>query len=248
MSELSRAVSSEFLKLKRTLALRLAIAAPLLIVLLQAGVYIVRGEDMEHGVANPIFGFARGIVTLWTLIFLPFYATLACSLLASLDHHDHHWDQLFALPVHRWCIYAAKWVAAVGLVILSSLAIPIFTLCAAEALKLVRHEWTGAHLPFGLLLNGVARSCAAALLLISLQFWFSMRWRSFVLALAVGIAGIMSGIILITAPLKFLSFYPWTAPGAAASPSQPTMALAWGLSAGLIVGAAACWQLARRDS
>jgi lantibiotic transport system permease protein len=247
MNELLRAVSAESLKIKRTLALRLAIAAPLLIVLLQSGVYLSRGEDLEHAGGNPVTGFARGIMTLWTLIFLPFYATLACSLLASIDHHDHHWDQLFALPISRRSIYAAKWITVVGLVVLSSVAIPVFTLVAAELLRLVRHEWSGFAFPLRTTLDGVARSCAAALLLISLQFWFSLRWQSFVLALAIGIAGIMSGIILITAPIRFLSIYPWTAPAAAASPSRPLLALIWGLSTGLILGAAACWRLARRD-
>jgi hypothetical protein len=223
MSELARAVSAEFFKLRRTLALRLAVAAPLFIVLLQFGVYLGRGEEMGRG--DPVAGFARGIVTLWTLIFLPFYATLAASLLASLDHHEHHWDQIFTLPVRRGSIYGAKWIAVAALVGLSSLALPVFGLGAAEILKLVRPEWAGLALPGGLLLNGVARSFPAALLLISLQFWFSLRYRSFVLALAIGIAGIMSGIIFITAPLKFLCLYPWTAPGAAA-----------------------CWRLARRDA
>ena len=83
MSEMARAVCSEFVKLKRTLALRLAFAAPLLIVLLQFGVYVVRGHEMEHEPGNPLTGFARSIITLWTLVFLPFYATLAASLLAS---------------------------------------------------------------------------------------------------------------------------------------------------------------------
>src|ERR1019366_10238703 len=108
-------VCSEFVKLKRTLALRLAFAAPLLIVLLQFGVYVVGGHEMEHEPGNPLTGFARSIITLWTLVFLPFYATLAASLLASLDHQDSHWDQIFALPVRRWSIYAAKWIIILGL-------------------------------------------------------------------------------------------------------------------------------------
>ena len=247
MSEIVRAVSSELVKLKRTLALRLAIAAPLLIVLLQSGVYVARGAEMEHNAANPIAGFARIIMTLWTLVFLPFHATLAASLLASLDHRNHHWDQIFALPIRRSSVYAAKWITAVGLVVLSSTALPIFTLLAAELMKLVRHEWVGAPLPVSLLLNGVARSCAAALLLVSLQFWISIRWQSFMVSLAIGIAGIMSGIILISAPMKFLSFYPWTAPAAAASPTQPLLALVWGTTSGLFLGMIACWRLARRE-
>lgn len=246
MSELARALSSEWLKIKRTLALRLAWAAPLLIVLLQTGVYLARGQAMEHA-ANPLAGFARGILTLWTLVFLPFYATLAASLLASLDHQEHHWDQLFALPVRSESILTAKWITVIGLVFLSSLALPVFTVLAGEALKLVHRSWAQAAVPAGMLANGIARSGAAALLLVALQFWCSTRWRSFLVALAIGIAGIMSGIILISAPLQFLSLYPWTAPAAAASPTQPLLALVWGTSAGLVLGMAACRQLAHRE-
>jgi hypothetical protein len=246
MSSLLRTLPAEFLKLKRTLALRLALAAPLLIVLLQFGIYLQRGEQMGHG-QDPIAGFVRGITTLWTLLFLPFYATLAASLLASLDHQDNHWDYIFALPNPRWSIYAAKWLALTSLVILSSLALPVFTLVTAEILKMSHRTWAAASLPFALLINNLTRSLGAALLLISLQFWFSLRWRSLVVPLGIGIAGIMCGIILISAPLGFLCLYPWTAPGAAASPTQPALAVAWGLSTGFVLCVAACWRLAQRD-
>lgn len=97
MSELARAMSAESLKVKRTLALRLAVIAPLFIVMLQLGVYLARGEDVERAASNPVVGFSRQIVTLWTLLFLPLWATLAASLCASLDHNGNHWDQLSLL-------------------------------------------------------------------------------------------------------------------------------------------------------
>jgi hypothetical protein len=247
MTELMRAVSAESLKLKRTLALRLAVLAPLFIVLLQLGVYLARGEDVERAATNPAAGFARGIVTLWTLVFLPFWSTLAASLCASLDHSGNHWEQLFALPVRRWPLYAAKWMIVFALVALSSICLPLFAVAAIEILKQVHAEWRSAALPWQLLLRGASRSCAACLLLISLQCWLSLRWRSFLVALGVGIAGIMSGIILISAPLRFLSLYPWTAPAAAASPHEPLLPLVWGMCAGLAVSVFACWHLALRD-
>ena len=247
MADLTRAVWAESLKLKRTLALRLAVIAPLFIVLLQLGVYLARGEDVERAASNPVAGFARGIVTLWTLLFLPFWATLAASLCASLDHSGNHWDQLFALPMRRWPVYAAKWIVVVGLVVLSSICLPFFAVAAVEILKQVRVEWRGAALPWRLLLNGVSRGCGACLLLISLQCWLSLRWRSFLVALGVGITGIMSGIILISAPLKFLSLYPWTMAGAAASPHEPLLPLVWGMCGGLAIAVIACWRLGVRD-
>jgi hypothetical protein len=247
MTELTRAVSAESLKLKRTLALRLAVIAPLFIVLLQLGVYLVRGEHVERAATNHLAGFARGIVTLWTLLFLPLWVTLAASLSASLDHSDNHWDQLFALPMRRWPFYAAKWVIVCGLVVLSSICLPLFAVAAVEILKQVRVEWRGAALPWRLLLSGVSRSCGACLLLLSLQCWLSLRWRSFLIALGVGIAGIMAGIILISAPMRYLSLYPWTAAAAAASPREPLLALVWGMCGGLAIAAIACWRLAVRD-
>jgi hypothetical protein len=247
MTELTRAVSAESLKLKRSLALHLAVIAPLFIVLLQLGVYLARGEDVERAATNPVFGFARGIVTLWTLVFLPFWATLAASLCASLDHSGNHWDHLFALPLRRWSVYAAKWIIVFGLVVLSSICLPLFSVAAIEVLKLVRVEWRAAVLPWPLLLSGVSRSCAACLLLVSLQCWLSLQWRSFLVPLGVGIAGIMSGIILISAPLRLLSLYPWTAAAAAASPHEPLLPLVWGICAGLAVAVFACWRLAVRD-
>ncbi len=247
MTELMRAVSAESLKLRRTLVLRLAVIAPLFIVLLQLGVYLARGEDVERAATNPVAGFARGIVTLWTLLFLPFWATLAASLCASLDHSSNHWDQLFALPMSRWPVYAAKWIVVFGLVVLSSICLPLFAVAAIEVLKQVRIEWKDAVLPWPLLLNGVSRSCGACLLLISLQCWLSLRWRSFLVALGVGIAGIMSGIILISAPPTFLSLYPWTAAAAAASPREPLLALVWGTCGGLAITVVACWHLSVRD-
>jgi hypothetical protein len=247
MSELVRAVLAESLKLKRTLALRLAIIAPLFIVVLQLGVYLARGEAVERAGTNPAAGFARGIITLWTLVFLPFWATLAASLCASLDHSGNHWDHLFALPIRRWPIFAAKSIAVFALVVLSSICLPLFAMAAVEILRMVHTEWRVAALPWPLLLNGVSRSCGACLLLISLQCWLSLRWRSSLIPLGVGIAGIMSGIILISAPLRILSVYPWTVAAAAASPHQPLLALGWGLCGGLVVFVVACWRLAVRE-
>jgi ABC-2 type transport system permease protein len=131
--------------------------------------------------------------------------------------------------------------------VLSSIAVPFFALSGAVVLKLVHPMWNRAALPAGMLFFGVFRNCAAAFVLLSIQFWLSIRWRSFVLPLAVGVGGILSGIVVIRAPMTFLSLYPWTTPAAAASPTHPVLALLWGMFGGLVLGVAACFHLTRRD-
>ena len=87
MKDLYRVLAAEGLKLKRTLALRLAICGPMIIVLLVFGIYVQRGEKM--GGANPLTGFAQLILTIWTIIMFPLYAALATQFgLAQLPHPE----------------------------------------------------------------------------------------------------------------------------------------------------------------
>src|SRR5690242_68995 len=98
MSQFARILKTEFLKLKRTIALWLAIAVPMAIVLLQFFVYWSRGEEMEKGL-NPLQGFAQGVLTFWTLILVPFYGALIAALLAHIEHQSDNWKQIFTLPI-----------------------------------------------------------------------------------------------------------------------------------------------------
>jgi len=247
MTDLLRAISAEHLKLKNTLAIRLALAGPVLLVLLHIGIYLTRGEMLEDHDGHRLEGFARGIMTTWTLLFFPLWVALATALIASIDHRENHWDHLFALPIGRQSLYAAKWFVAAELTVLGSLAIPILGIAGAILLKAVHPDWRGEPLPAAMLFVDILRNSVAALLLLSIQFWLSLRWRSFVLPLAVGVGGILSAVVVIQAPMKYLIIYPWTTSAAAASPTHPVLALAWGLVGGLALVAAACSSLARRD-
>src|SRR5262249_61434110 len=108
MKDFYSVLSAEALKLRRTLALRLAVVTPLTIVILVFGIYAQRHETISPG-ANPLTGFTQLILTMWTIILLPLYAALAAALLASIEHQVNSWMRLLALPVSRGFIYAAKW-------------------------------------------------------------------------------------------------------------------------------------------
>ncbi len=82
MRDVCRAAFAESLKLKRTLALRLATIAPLLIVFIVFGAYLQRGG----GGPNPLVGFAQLNLTLWTILVLPLYTALLAALLAGIEH------------------------------------------------------------------------------------------------------------------------------------------------------------------
>jgi hypothetical protein len=69
MKDLYPVLAAEGLKLKRTLALRLAIWCPTVIVLLVFGIYA--GRSGKRSDADLLTGFAQLTMTIWTIIFVP---------------------------------------------------------------------------------------------------------------------------------------------------------------------------------
>lgn len=244
MTALPRVLGAEALKLRRTLALRLALAAPLLEVGLLFTVGLVRPQVVFRD-TNLVPQFVRPIMTLWTIILLPSVVAIVAALVAGLDHDEHHWDQIFALPIGRGAVYGAKWVAASALIALSSLTLLASGITAMALLRKLVPRLHASALPARTLAAFVWRSDAASLLLISVLFWCSLRFRSFVAPLALGAIGIVSTIVLINAPGRLVAFWPWMAPVLAA-PGRLPVALTLCSGAGILAALAACWQLSRR--
>ena len=169
MQALFRAISAEILKMRRTLVLRLAVFAPLMIVLLQFGIYTVRGDEVREGHGNPMLGYLQIIFTLWTVVFLPFNASLVASLLADIEHRGQNWSFLLALPVDRRYLYAAKWAAGALLLLFSTLVLWISTVSTLLLVRLKQVDWHGAALPVGTLIKYAFLSLIATALLFSIR-------------------------------------------------------------------------------
>jgi hypothetical protein len=248
MKDLYPVLAAEGLKLKRTLALRLAIWCPTVIVLLVFGIYAGRSE--KHSDADLLTGFAQLTLTIWTIVLFPLYAALVAALVAAVEHQNESWKHILALPVDRSTIFVAKWIAGIGLLWLSSLVLATGVVATAEALRLMKPAWSSSPLPSVMIFRGVLLSTCAAGFLFSIQMWISLRWRSFlpglvvaVIALALMLVAIPRGVAL------FGSLFPWSLPAMAMSPHNPYRPIAEGLGVfgGIVVGAVACWHLARRE-
>ena len=99
----------EVLKLRRSLALLLCCAAPLLVALM-AFFLLINGRtapDWER--------FLLGAAALWSFAMLPLTVTALTLLLAQQEHAGKMWRQMLALPLPRWRLFAAKLIVAAGL-------------------------------------------------------------------------------------------------------------------------------------
>lgn len=195
----------EIVKLRRSLALVLAVVAPSLVAVFLFFNALRGDEPMPWSMW---LGSAAGM---WGVFMLPMSVTALTALVASMEHGPRSWDHLRALPVPRWRIYAAKMICVVGVVGAMSVAVPLLSVAALELASRIKPEIApSGPMDLGGHLMMVLRMEAAALLLIAIQLWLSLRFASFVPGLAVGIGGTFFAVVATAA--KQGVFWPWQMP------------------------------------
>ena len=88
-----RVFRTELLKVKRTVALRLAVLTPLIVVLLMLFIASQMPLTMlrRRGIENDWVALARMNFVFWGLLMLPLYITVESSLIAGIDHAESQW-------------------------------------------------------------------------------------------------------------------------------------------------------------
>lgn len=229
-------------KLRRSLALLLALAAPVLI-----AVFLFFNLLRDHQ-PRAWDMWMMNAAAVWAFFMLPMSVTALTALVAQVEHGSRAWDHLRALPVPRWHLYGAKLVWVLVVVLLMSLAIALTSEAAIHFAARIRpalaptgdfHGWRYLAL-FG-------RMYLAALLLIAIQLWIALRYAGFVPALAVGIGGTFFAVVAMSARIGVL--IPWLIPVnvLATDPARGQIALTVGLVGGLIAVALMLIDLNRRE-
>jgi len=252
MTTIVRALLAEALKMRRTLALKLAFLAPLILVGFMFVAFLDDGEQFTQSpLTNAWIELAQVIHIFWALLLLPLFVTLQTALLAQLEHGSGQWKHLYVLPLPRWAVYAAKQIAALVLMAVSHLALVGFSLVAGVLLWGLR-PGLGFHasIPWGRFLGPVVATYLASWLIVAIHTWVALRWRSFVAAMAIGIVLTVAGMVAINTELGRL--YPWALAGMIVNgfnkgePLEPAR-LAFGTLGGMLVALWGCWRVTRRD-
>jgi hypothetical protein len=257
--DLVRATRVELLKLRRTLALAVALIVPLVVIVMTTVLVLSRDAGTRlGGSANPWDTVMLNFVLfLWCIVALGPFVALETALLAGLEHQENGWRHLFALPVSRWSIYAAKLVVAAGLIVLSSVVLDLGF--AAEGIVIVTFRpdlGLTLPIPWSSLIGRSVEFTLAAALALAIQSWVATRWHSFPLAAGLGIVGSIAGLILSISPraASIARFFPWSLPFISLSrsadplPADVQMTALWvGIVGGLLVAILGCWDVTRQD-
>jgi lantibiotic transport system permease protein len=248
---LLRALYSETGKLKGTLALWLCLIAPLVVVALLTLQWLLQPSlpvPANSSAASAWEAYAGAVLAIWAFLMLPLYITLQSALLAGIEHQDRQWKHLLALPLPRASFYLAKFVALAALLLLAMLLLIFVLLPIAGQLLRLRSELPIAGLPnFVELSFKMLQIYGCALLLVALHTWMALRWRSFTVAVSIGMSATVMGFI-IGQSKAFGPWFPWTmAMQPLTKHPQIAVVLCTSLLGATLVTVLACLEFNRRE-
>ncbi|HEY0026800.1 MAG TPA: ABC transporter permease [Allosphingosinicella sp.] len=232
----------EFAKLRRSLALLLCVAAPTMVALL-AAVMMMEWKKTEHWQT-----FAMQSAAMWSFFMLPMTVTALTVLVAQIDHGPKAWNHLLALPIPRWRFHAAKALVVASLVAgMSAGLLLLLPLAGAAAEAIAPGRQLSGSFPWRDTASLLATMFAGSLLLIAIQLWAALRFRSFVPPLVLGIGGTFVAVAATAS--KQGAFFPWLIPtnALATDPDRAAMAIDIGFYCGLAVALLMVIDVSRKE-
>ncbi len=255
MRMLIRALNAESLKLKRTIASKLVVLAPLAIGVL---VLFLASQSPfstlgRMGVSNEWTALMRVSLMLWTLLMLPLYMTIESALVAGLDHAENQWKSLFARPVPRWSIYVAKFIVVYAMTVAGTIVLLGGVVIDGLLLPHLQADYRfRAPVPLAPIFRSGVEVAGLAFLALAIQHWVSLRSRSFAVAIATGVVGMVVAYVaaIATHPLGgWPQYFPWALPMLVLSGRSHDLASGLWVSGllGLAVLGIGCWDFCRRE-
>jgi hypothetical protein len=186
---------SETLKLKRTLSVYLCIIGAAF------GPFMSFLDNINIDPKAPIgqpwskhFLEAREIVT---GVLLPLYVILICALLLQVEYRDKTWKQVLTAPQRMIDIFLAKFISLQWMIILFLVCHNIFLSISGFALEKMHPQVYDGGFNLYKIWAANIQSWILAMGMSAIQFWLSLRFRNFIVPLAIGVAAWFLGPLLV---------------------------------------------------
>ncbi|UOQ55415.1 ABC transporter permease [Hymenobacter cellulosivorans] len=209
---LRRTHTADWLKLRRTLALWLALGGGALPVLLNFLIIYFRGEKLLAAGENPWRHYIHMSWQTASVLLLPLFLILLTSLLVAIENRATAWKHLYALPVSRGAVLGSKLLVLLQLNLLAQVVYVVLLLASGKLLGWLRPELLfGAYpVPLAGVIPLLAHTYLATLGILGIQYVAALWWRSFALPFAFGIGGLVAALTLLR--WEHVDWVPYAAP------------------------------------
>lgn len=216
MRSLIISLQSEFYKSRKTLAFWAAILLPVLICSLITVGFISGAEKlikMNHPPEVLWMMFSSAALGVMGMLILPFYVIFMAFSVNNIEHKNDTWKTLFAQPLNKFSIYAAKYLYAVILIFICLLLFVVLTYLFGNLLHVfIKGYRFNEYSPLPILSKTYLKLFLSSLGILSLQFIISLIWADFLKPMGIGFIGIIMGIIVASKGWEYAYFIPYSHP------------------------------------
>ena len=247
MKDYCRATIVEFLKLKRTLVLLVVFAVPVMDGLIQFLALYTR-DFTPAEVVNQWHFSAQTMAIYWSNMLYPLEIAIITAMVNGYEHSNNNWKILFSLPVNRFILYCAKFTTVTLLLLCSNLILWIMRVGIGYGLDSLKPELMIVINNFEIsFLLVCIKIFFASFFVIAFQFWLSIRYSNFSVAVGVGVMGTFIGMVQMKGFVQ--KFFPWKLSTNTLSSVDglPELALNVGIFGGIVVLIIGCLHITRRD-
>ena len=206
--QVQRGISAEYYKYKRTFTFWLLILAPAFIPIISFLVLFFKGSEIIKEDQN-VWEFLVSFSTNPGNFLFPFFIIMLALLVNNIEYNANTWKLIYAQPLSRLAVYLAKMKVFVIMLFISLMLFATFTLLVGFILHFTSPELgfdQSYNFGFAYALN--FKLFLATLGMASIQFWISQHWKNLILPLGVGIAGVISFLIVVQG-WKYAIYHPY---------------------------------------
>lgn len=196
---LAIATRAEVIKNRRGAAFWLCLIGSAFIPFIYFLMYTLKpGRNYARLNADPWSGhFSEGWQS-FSIILLPMFVILTCSLIVQVEYKNNTWKQVFASPLSIGDIFFSKFTGILLMVLFLLVMFSVFMLLAGVAADLIHPKYTFLERPVGWakLAKINLKTFISLLAIVSIQYWLSLRFRNFIVPIGIGLVFVVTSMIL----------------------------------------------------
>ncbi|WP_276481878.1 ABC transporter permease [Paraflavitalea pollutisoli] len=201
---------AEMLKCRKTAAYWLTIIAGTIVPIISWIVLVANPDEMLKEFETDAW---RNLMNLnWqpaAAFFLPMYVVLVTSLVVQIEYRNNAWKQVYASPRSYADIFFSKFVIIHLLVLASLLFFNVTIILTGLAASAVNngYKFSGTPIPWYDMLLVTSKIYISVLAMTAIQYWISLRLRNYIAPVGIGLALLITAVMIIQ--WKKIVYYPY---------------------------------------
>jgi hypothetical protein len=208
---------TEILKTKRSAAFWLSIIAALFLPTLFSIGYSVESESIIKQISKKGNAWNFHLENAWQVanaFLVPMFIILICSLIPQIEYKNNTWKQVYASPQPLANVFFSKFISIHMLIFFFFVLFNLFLISFAIIINLFnsKFQFLDHSIDWQILGRLCLKTYVSILGISAIQYWLSFRIKNFIAPVGIGLALIITSIILSEFGWKHIYKFPFAHP------------------------------------